>query len=320
MACLAAERAELLWQILGADDRALGESIIFEQGDWTVKDILAHVAAWDHWEHRMMAAMLTGDQPDFSALEEMDAFNAAAVAEWRDRSLGDVLAELQDARASWLTWLDQLPRDGFFQSRPFQGWDWRFPNCLEVQWQHDAEHARQIGAWRKRNVHEGSNGPSVALLAALHAARDELLTAAALAPVEERTSRRVCGEWTLKDVLGHVADWEQVGVEGLRDMAAGSMPQCEHITDIESWNRAHAAERRDEPWEDAWMDLHRVRDELDAVLEGMTDEALRHVHRFPWGPRGTAYQWVRVFIRHDREHAESLRIAMGVHSERSGPG
>jgi hypothetical protein len=201
----------------------------------------------------------------------------------------------------------------------FQDWDWRFPNCLEVQWQHDAEHAKQISAWRKRNISEGSNGPGVVLLAALKAARNELLTAAALVPCEERASRGVCGEWTLKDVVGHLADWERVGVEGLRDMAAGCTPQCEHIADIESWNQAHAAARRDEAWADAWTDLHRVRDGLHSVLGGMSDEALTQVYRFPWGRRGTAYQWVRVFVAHDREHAEGLRAAMGVRAERDEP-
>jgi hypothetical protein len=43
-----------------------------------------------------------------------------------------------------------------------------------------------------------------------------------------------------KDVLAHVADWEWVGVEGLRHMAAGQSPQVEHIADIDAWNQAHS--------------------------------------------------------------------------------
>jgi hypothetical protein len=45
LARLAAERADLLEQLIGRDERTLTESLIF--GDWTVKDLLAHIAAWD---------------------------------------------------------------------------------------------------------------------------------------------------------------------------------------------------------------------------------------------------------------------------------
>jgi hypothetical protein len=316
---LAAERAELVWQILDADERTLSESPVFEQHDWTIKDLLAHIAAWDRWEHRTMVSLLTGEQPDFAAVGDIYAVNAAVVAKWRDRSLTEVLAELEDARTTWLTWLRQVAPEPFFQPRWFRDWDWAFPNCMAVQWQHDAEHARHIAEWRENKALEGSSGSKAVLSAALDAARQGLLTAVALVPPEERNSRRVCGEWTVKDVVGHVADWGFVGVEGLRDMAAGRKPRCEHILDIESWNQAHAAERRYELWADAWADLQGVRERLASVLEGMSEEALARSYRFPWGPEGTAYQWVRVFVSHDREHAQDLRVAMRVHTERNGP-
>jgi hypothetical protein len=30
---------------------------------------------------------------------------------------------------------------------------------------------------------------------------------------------------------------------------------------------------------------------------------------FPWGPEGTAYDWVCVYLTHDREHARDLNDA-----------
>jgi hypothetical protein len=259
--------------------------------------------------------MLAGEPPDFAAVEDMDALNAAVVAEWRDRSLNEVLEELQDSRESWEAWLRQVPLEPFFRARWFQDWDWTFPNCLEVQWQHDAGHAKQIAAWREEKGLGGSSGPKPVLSAALRAARRELLAAAALVPPEERTSRRVCGAWTVKDVVGHLGDWEYVGVAGLRDVAAGRIPQCEHIADIESWNQAHAAARRDKPWEVSWTELHRVRESLRSILGEMSEDALARSYSFPWGPQGTAHQWVRVFISHDRKHASDLRSAMGVRTD-----
>lgn len=310
LAQLAAKRGGLLLGLLGLDERALTQLPCLER--WTVKDLLAHVAAWDRWEHRQMKGMLVGEAPEDVAV---DAFNAAAVAEWGDRSLADVLAELQEARAVWVAWLRDLPEDEFFRSRRFHDWDWAFPNCLEVQWQHDAEHAAQIAAWRTEQGLDSDVGPKELLLAALSAAREELLTAGALVRPHERTTRLVCGEWTLKDVLGHVADWEWVGAEGLRRMADGQSPDVEHIVDIDAWNQRHAEARRDQPWNEAWADLHEAREALLEPLEGMDQADLSRSFRFPWGPEGTAYQWVSVFVAHDREHAQGLREETGAEGE-----
>jgi uncharacterized damage-inducible protein DinB/predicted RNase H-like HicB family nuclease len=309
LARLAAERAGLLEQLIGLDERTLTEVPMLDS--WTVKDLLAHVAAWDCWEERTMKCMVAGGTPDFTAVQDFDASNAAFVAEWCDRPLAEILAELQAARADWVAWLESLSEEEFFRYRSYAGWDWSFSVVpLQVQWQHDAEHAAQIAAWREAEGLKGKTGPRAVLLAALAAVRDELLTAAALVPPEEWALRLVCGEWTLKDVLGHVADWEWVGVEGLQQMAAGHAPQIERIESIEAWNQAHAEARHDQPWEEVWADLHAARRALLEVLEGMEQASLARSFPFPWGPEGTAYQWVCVYFRHDREHAYGLRQAL----------
>ena len=305
LARLAAERAGLLEQLIGLDEMALTESPIFD--DWTVKDLLAHIAAWDHWELREMRHMASGEILDLTEVRDTDAFNADVVAAWRDRTLAEVLAELQEARVTWVAWLQALPDEEFFRQHLFEGEDWSFPGCVEVQWRHDAEHAAQIAAWQKAEGLKGKIGPKAVLLAALAAARDELLAAVALVPAEERVSRPVCGEWTLKDVLGHVADWEWLGVEGLRQMSAGHAPQVGHVEDIDAWNRAHSEARRDQPWEAVWTDLHAARQSLLEVIEKMSQAELGRSFPFPWGPEGTPYQWIRIYFAHDREHTQGLR-------------
>jgi len=147
LARLDAERAGLLEQITGLDEKALTETPVLD--DWTVKDLLAHVAAWDRWELREMMRMRAGEAPDLSAVRDMDAYNAAVVSAWRERTLTEVLAELREARAALVTWVRALPVEELFRSRRFGDEDWWFPGCLEVQWRHDAEHAAHIAAWRK---------------------------------------------------------------------------------------------------------------------------------------------------------------------------
>jgi len=294
-----------MWRLIGLDERKLTEEPVVK--DWTVKDVLAHIAAWDRWEDKTMRCMLVGDVPDLSAAQDADAFNATVVAEWHDRTLNEVLAELQTARADWEAWLSSLSEKELFQRRFVQGGDWSFPGCLEVQRRHDAEHAAQIATWRKAEKLEKSIGPKKVLLAGLAAARRELLAATALVPLEGRTSRRVCGEWTLKDVLGHIADWEWLGGEGLRHMAAGDAPQIEHVTDFDAWNRDHVRVRHEQPWKTVWNDLHGARRAMLEVLGQLNEIDLARSFPSPWGSEITPYSWTFIFLSHDREHARGLR-------------
>ncbi len=305
LARLAIERAGLLAQLLGLNDEALTEAPAL--GSWTVKDILAHIAAWDRWQHRAMRALVEGQVPDLSAAEDYHAANDAFVAQWQHQCLADVLAELKAAREDWVAWLASLPEDEFFQRRAHDGEDWSFyGHQIQVMWQHDAEHAEEISTWSVAGAWNGTTGPKAVLLSALDAARQELLFCAALMPIAERDSRPVCGIWTLRDVFGHIADWEQVGVQGLHDMAGGTAPQVELIDDIGAWNQVHAGLRRDQAWETVWVDLHAVRHALLEILSRMDQAALECSYPFPWGSRGTAYQWLTVFVGHDQEHAQDL--------------
>lgn len=314
MAQLAAERAGLLAQLLGLDEQALTVAPVID--NWTVKDLLAHIAAWDRWEMREMKRVVEGEAPNLVDLKNLDAVNASIAAEWRHRPLAEVVRELGEARTAWIGWLRSLPEEGFFRSRSFEGEDWSFPACVEVQRRHDAEHGAQIANWRPASSVRYGIGPRQVLVAALDAAREELVAAASLVPAQERATRPVCGDrsgpvepWTLKDLLGHAADWEWVAVEGLRQLAAGRESDAGKVKDIEEWNQAHWRARRDQPWETVWADFQAARRALREALGGMNPAELARPFPAAWDPEGTPYSWGCVYVNHDREHAQDLRGA-----------
>ncbi len=96
---------------------------------------------------------------------------------------------------------------------------WTLRKVLRRFLEHEREHTGQ--------VREILDLRREALLGDLRAARHELL--AALVSFPPNSPVPVCGEWTAKDVLGHLADWEWVGVEGLRLMARGEPPLVELV-------------------------------------------------------------------------------------------
>ena len=307
LARLAYERTSLLVQLLGLDERVLTQLPICAA--WTVKDLLAHIAAWDRWVGKAMQAMVAGKESGFEAVDDIDAANERFVAAWRGASLETIVAELSAARSDWVAWLEALPVDEFFRRRSYGGHDWTFSSMpLRVQREHDVEHTAQITARHRAEKPGGRSGPKAVLRAVLDAGREELLAAARLMPPEQRASYPVCGPWTAYDVIGHLADWEWVGVEGLRNMVAGGVPGVEPIQDIDLWNAERVEARRGRPWSSAWEDLHAARKAFVQAVDALDPALLDKVHAFPWGGYGTAYDWVSAYIAHDREHAEQLRI------------
>lgn len=306
LAKLAEERANLLGQLLGLHQTALTDVPVL--GAWTAKDILVHIAGWDRWEAGAMQAMAAGEEPDWEAVRDIDKANRRFVAAWHGRTFDEVLAELLAARQAWIGWLRSLPEEEFYRARSFHGYDWTFSEVpLVVQWKHDAEHAQQLAAWRMAEGHERAGGPKAVLVAALDCAREELKAAAALVPDRFCDTEPVCGEWTLKDLLGHLADWERFGVDGVRLIAGGQAPEVEEVTDIDGWNAQHVEARREQPCSHVRVDVDATRETLLMELDGLGEREMTRVYPFPWGVRGTAYDWLCVFLEHDRGHAEDLR-------------
>jgi uncharacterized damage-inducible protein DinB/predicted RNase H-like HicB family nuclease len=239
--------------------------------------------------------------------------------EWEHDEDLPIFEFLEMERRTAVERLQQLTRAGrtkvFYPTRwtdhPEEPWTAR--KALRRFLEHEREHTLQaqdiLLDWWEAEGRRAKTGSKEALSAVLSAAREELLRAAALVPVEERTSRPICGEWTLQDVLGHVCDWEWVGVEGLRCMAAGRPPQVEHVESIDAWNQAHCKARRDQPWQQVWEDFQAAREAMVAALSDLAQDGLARSFVFPWGPEGTAYQWVGVYVTHDREHARDLQEA-----------
>ena len=135
-----------------------------------------------------------------------------------------------------------------------------------------------------------------------------MLATIALVRPAERETRAVCGVWTLKDVLGHVADWEWYGVEKLDGGPSRRSLDIRFRGKIQEWNEAHAAARQDQPWEEIWADFQGARLAMGQVLEKMSQDDLAQPFAVPWSRKWTAYRWIHLWLHHERGHAADLRL------------
>lgn len=256
-------------------------------GSWTMRRVLRHIGNAEEWYVSRLVS------PESLPAEWQDDENLPlwAFLDMERRTAMERLRALtaEERRAVFhpTAWTDH----------PDEPWTLR--KALRRFLEHEREHTAQV--LENLELRRG------ALLASLHAARQELL--ASLAGLAPGSPALVCGEWTAKDVLGHLADWEWVGVEGLRHMASGESPLVELVVDLDAWNREHVAARRDRPWEAVLQDLLAARQALLDALQAIEPALLGQRFPFPWGGEGTPVDWLAVYPAHDREHAEELAAA-----------
>jgi uncharacterized protein (TIGR03083 family) len=120
-------------------------------GDWSVRDVVAHVAAWDREVTATFAAMLEGERLPFLDFDEdeLEQFNQDRQAAARDMPVPDAVAELTASRQALLDLLKATNNTRLFAPAPGdEHADMSIAACLGAQISHDEEHAEMIETWR----------------------------------------------------------------------------------------------------------------------------------------------------------------------------
>ncbi|HEV8674201.1 MAG TPA: DinB family protein [Methylomirabilota bacterium] len=117
------------------------------QGRWSVKDVLAHIAAWEAEGTRRLELIRRG-QADrmvwYETMADADRFNALAVRAARSMSLPAMRRGLAQARADLVRALRRLPPEALgdpSHALPVTTW------LREFAWTHETAHRQEIRAW-----------------------------------------------------------------------------------------------------------------------------------------------------------------------------
>ena len=152
---LAGQMADARERLLNAIDGLSDEDMLEPGvcGEWSVRDVVAHVAAWDRETTDMFSAMLEGERHDFLDLdiEGLEQFNQEHHEATRSVPVADALAELSDSREAMLDLVRGVDNARLFAPAPgYEHADMSIAACLGAQIQHDEEHAEMIEAWREK--------------------------------------------------------------------------------------------------------------------------------------------------------------------------
>ncbi len=301
---LAVERARLMQALLGLSAEELESAPMC--GDWSARDILAHVIAWERHVYDEVRYMRARQPiPPDAQVGDPNAYNARAVAVWRTKPLADLLDALAVAHRQLTVGVAGCSQAQLDQERAGEGGRMSIVDLVLTIVDHDVEHTGQI-LERRRRYRPDEAGPKPLLQHALNASRSAFMTLVDVVPVDQRQTLAVNGTWTLKDVVGHIADWDQVVVEVTLAMEANQRITWEPIDYGEGWNQSHAAERRGQSWNRVWQDFIDDRGTVVTELaERVLEPDLARMLPSPWGDM-SFYTLLAIPCRHDMDHVEPL--------------
>jgi uncharacterized protein (TIGR03083 family) len=144
------QKLEKAWTVLKESYAGLSEAQLTEPGvlgEWSVKDILAHVTTWEEEALKYLPLILIGGRPPrYSQSGGIDAFNAQMAEQKRDLALSELLRQLEETHRRLLDYLHSVPEEHFTKET-------RFRHRLRLDtYSHYPLHARAIQEWRERPV------------------------------------------------------------------------------------------------------------------------------------------------------------------------
>ena len=142
-------RLDTAWVAFQASYAGLSNSQLAKPGaagDWSVRDIIAHVTWWEEEALRHLPLIIAGDRPPRYSVTYggINAFNAMMAERKRHVSLSDVLTQQDDTHRRLVDFIRSVPEDQFTRET-------RFRRRLRLDtYSHYPIHTKSILEWRER--------------------------------------------------------------------------------------------------------------------------------------------------------------------------
>lgn len=143
------KRLDTAWTDFNASYAGLPDSDLTEPGvtgDWSVKDILAHITTWEEEALKHLPHIMEGGRPPrySTTYGGIDAFNALMTEQKLGLSLSETRAQLDETHHQLIDFIQNVPEEHFTRET-------RFRRRLRLDtYSHYPIHAKAIRAWREQ--------------------------------------------------------------------------------------------------------------------------------------------------------------------------
>lgn len=125
-------------------------------GNWTVKDMLAHITVWEQRMVRWLEQTALGDEPEMlpagMTWDDLDLWNEQTYQEHLHRDLQEVLSGFQTSYQEALKTVREFPEEDLIDPERYA---WRNGRALWLMvaantYEHYKEHEADLAAWLER--------------------------------------------------------------------------------------------------------------------------------------------------------------------------
>lgn len=256
--------------------------------DWSLAEHIGHVADWQELATDYIpVAIQTGRWPSDDDYDggDFDRYNERRRAPWTTMSAEAIVARLSAARPRLLAVAHQLSPEAI---RGDKAWGWVYfvlhghylDHLAVVEPWTDALRARQVDgdpfvADPRAADHAGFRAQD----AAIQAQFDELVRTI---PPERWTGEELTPGWTLRDHVGHLADWATEGVRAIGIFHATGTWLSDPEEGIDAWNERHVMATRHETPAAALARYDQERAARLAAVDTLAIEDLRSPDGWSW--------------------------------------
>ena len=140
-------------------------------------------------------------------------------------------------------------------------------------------------------------------------------------PMDEWTTPGVCGIWSVKEIVAHLASYEEILVDILGSfLDGGQTPRLDrYLTLGMSFNDTTVAERQSQSSQEALAEYDKHHVEVMSLIPRLPADLLRRPGTLPW--YGAEYALddylVYQFYGHKREHSAQIAVFSDVLEEKA---
>jgi hypothetical protein len=256
--------------------------------DWSLLDHVAHLWDWMVLASAYVDRVLEGNRwPGDADYEggDFDRFNETRRIRWVGMTPDAVLAELDWARGDLIARVRRLDP---VEVRSDAAWGWLF-GALHG---HVLDHLSIIEPWADRLRARQADGdpfrddPRPVTLDAYwadeaepRAAMDRLLSSV---PERDWTVEPVTPRWSLRDHVGHLADWGEEGARAIETFRATATWPTDPEEGIDAWNERMVTSHRNEPPGETRARYRRAMQSLRAGVARLSLDELRDPEGWSW--------------------------------------
>jgi uncharacterized damage-inducible protein DinB len=296
-------RDDLLKAINGLSQREMTQLPVY--GEWTVKEILAHIIGWDQRVIKILPMIVQNRANEIPGVE-VESHNRQSVAAWRDRSIVEVLAEINSTHQQILDILSSIPFTEIDRRHERNGRIITIRSyVIDIMVDHERQHAAEIDLWRRGL--ELSIDPA-AIVRTLKQSRANFMKVLDSFTETDVLDKRAVGVWSVSDLVGHVADWEQRMLDAAYHIYDPSRPLVPPLGEASAdWNNILAERRAGKSWPENYRDLRETQTATDKLVETLNPGDWKLRGPYPWSDdQGTLAELATQITEHYLDHLPDL--------------